>query len=436
MIDIKKRIKKILEEQSSRNSNFNKDWERYKTKKVTIFERILPRAQKINNKINHDYVGVIINTKVGHFLGNPVSISLDTDNDKSDELLRFRRYTAFDRVIVELGVQAAVFGYGCCLAYIDDKSKFDFIEVDPWNCYFDDYNKDFAFRVIPAKNENGDDIEIVEAYDKQKRYYYQKKESSLTPISEFNGSKSNVNHLFNDVPLFKFKNNKEEISETYRVRNIIEVVDKMYSDLVSELEQFRLAYIKFKGCSPTQEMIDGMIQAGAITIQEKDADVDFITKQINIAGTLEAIDKEVDNIFKFAQSYDSQKNRDGYGQLTNLGIHFLLAPLNNNCKKTIHYFKESLYKLFDFYSQTSEGSWLDPLTMNFNFTLDTPRNILEESQVQRNLEGLVSTETRLKLATFVDDPLVEIERMKEEESLKDNYDGLDKEVDVDESKEQ
>jgi len=49
MIDIEKRIKKMLEEQSSRNSNFKKDWERYKTKKVTIFERILPRAQKINN---------------------------------------------------------------------------------------------------------------------------------------------------------------------------------------------------------------------------------------------------------------------------------------------------------------------------------------------------------------------------------------------------
>ena len=53
MIDIEKRIKKMLDEQSSRNLNFNKDWERYKTKKVTIFERILPRAQKINNKIKN-----------------------------------------------------------------------------------------------------------------------------------------------------------------------------------------------------------------------------------------------------------------------------------------------------------------------------------------------------------------------------------------------
>lgn len=81
-------------------------------------------------------------------------------------------------------------------------------------------------------------------------------------------------------------------------------------------------------------------------------DVDFITKQLNIEGTLKAIETEIENIFKFSQTYDSQKSREGYGQLTNLGIHFMMAPLNNNCKKTIHYFKEALYKLFDFYSQT------------------------------------------------------------------------------------
>lgn len=102
----------------------------------------------------------------------------------------------------------------------------------------------------------------------------------------------------------------------------------------------------------------------------------------------------------------------------------MMAPLNNNCKRTIHYFKEALYQLFDFYSQTSDGKWLEPLTLNFIFTLDTPRNILEESQIQRNLEGLVSTETRLKLATFVDNPAIEIEKMQKEEEMKDEYDGL------------
>lgn len=420
MIEI---IKKMLEEQESRNKTFYEDWERYKTKNVAIFKRTLPTAQKINNKINHDYVGVIVNTKVGHFLGNPISITLDDDikNSKDVEILKFRRYTAFDRVLSELAIQAAVVGYGVCLAYIDENAKFDFIEIDPWACYF---SEDLAFRIIKDKDDKGDNIEVIEVYDKEKKYYYLKKESAITPLSEFKNNKSGINHLFNNIPLFKFKNNKEELSETYRVRNIIEVVDKMYSDLASELEQFRLAYIKFKGCVPTDEMIENMKQTGALWLEDPNMDVDFITKIVNIEGILKAIESEVENIFKFAQTYDSQKNREGYGQLTNLGIHFMMAPLNNNCKRTIHYFKEALYQLFDFYSQTSDGKWLDPLTLNFIFTLDTPRNILEESQIQRNLEGLVSTETRLKLATFVDNPAIEIEKMQKEEEMKDEYDGL------------
>lgn len=418
------KIKKMIEEQQGRNLKFLKDWERYKTKEVTIFHRQLPTAQKINNKINHDYVGVLVNTKVGHYLGNPIAISLDnSDDNKTQEITKLRRYTAFDRVLTELGIQASVMGYGVCLCYIDENGRFDLSEIDPWSVYFDE---ELCFRIIAGKNEKGDNIEVIEAYDAQKRYYFSKKESVITPISEFKGMKSNVNHLFDNIPLIKFKNNKEELSETYRVRNIIEVLDKMYSDLASELEQFRLAYIKFKGCTPDEDTIKSMQQTGAIGLPE-DSDVDFITKNLNIEGVLSAIDVEVRNVFKFAQTYDAHQTREGYGQLTNLGIHFLMAPINNNCKKTIHYFKEALYQIFTFYSQTTEGKWLDPLELSFDFTLDTPRNILEETQIQQNLIGIVSTETRLKLATFVDDIQKEIEKMEEENAMEDAY-----ERDVDE----
>lgn len=418
------KIRKMLNKQGGNCIRLQQDWERYKTKDVAIFKRKLPLPQKVNNKINHDYVGVIINTKVGHYLGNEISISFDkSDDNKSDKLTHFRRYTAFDRVLTELGIQAAVFGYGVCLAYINDTGKFDFMEIDPWTVYFDD---ELVFRIIPDMDNENKAIEIIEAYDAQKRYYFLKTGETIEPLTEYKGVKSNVNHLFDRIPLFKFKNNKEELSETYRVRNIIDVVDKMLSDLASELEQFRLAYIKFIGAEPTAEDIEKMIQTGALSIpgDNPNADVDFITKTIDINGVLEAVNTEVRNIFKFAQTYDAHGDREGYGQLTNLGIHFLMSPINNNCKKTIHYFKEALYQLFDFYSQTSDGSWLDPLELSFTFTLDTPRNILEETQIQQNLVGVVSDETRLKLATFIENPNKEIQRMEDENKEPDTYGSL------------
>lgn len=159
------KIKKMIEEQQGRNLKFLKDWERYKTKEVTIFHRQLPTAQKINNKINHDYVGVLVNTKVGHYLGNPIAISLDnSDDNKTQEITKLRRYTAFDRVLTELGIQASVMGYGVCLCYIDENGRFDLSEIDPWSVYFDE---ELCFRIIAGKNEKGDNIEVIEAYDAQ-----------------------------------------------------------------------------------------------------------------------------------------------------------------------------------------------------------------------------------------------------------------------------
>lgn len=420
------KIKKMLGDQGHRNARFAKDWERYKTADVSIFHRVLPIQQKINNRINHDYVGVLVNTKVSHYLGNEISIAFDESNDdKANKLSRFRRYTAFDRVLTELGIQAAIFGYGVCLAYIDSRGKFDFMEIDPWLAYFSD---DLCFRLISETDDEGNQYHVIEAFDEDKRYYYTLIGETVEPLKEYKGLKSDVCHLFDRVPLFKFKNNKEELSETYRVRHIINTVDKMVSDLASEIEQFRLAYIKFVGVVPTPEQIEQMLQTGAIAIpgDNPNLDVGFITKNIDIKGVLDAIDLEVKNIFKFAQTYDCHADREGYGQLTNLGIHFLMAPINGNCKKTIHYFKEALYQLFDFYSQTTDGNWLDPLEISFNFTLDTPRNILEETQIQQNLVGLVSDETRLSLATFVDDPTKELQRMEDEDKDKepDAYEGL------------
>lgn len=60
--------------------------------KITIFHRILATSQKINNRINHDFVGVIINTKIGHYLGNPLAINLDDeDGDGAKKLLEVQK---------------------------------------------------------------------------------------------------------------------------------------------------------------------------------------------------------------------------------------------------------------------------------------------------------------------------------------------------------
>lgn len=51
---------------------------------------------------------------------------------------KFRRYTAFDRVLVELEYKPEYLDMDVAQqVYIDENSKFDFIEID-LTCYFDE----------------------------------------------------------------------------------------------------------------------------------------------------------------------------------------------------------------------------------------------------------------------------------------------------------
>jgi SPP1 family phage portal protein len=330
----------------------------------------------------------------------------DEDEELTKLIKRFKRYTAFNRVLGEVGKQAAIYGYGCMLAYVDKNGEFDFIEVEPYACYIAD---DLAARrVLPCYKEEEQKTVRFEVYDEKNVYILEgASEHTLEIIEE-------KPHMFDGIPLFKVKNNKEEINEFYRVRKLIDGLDKLYSDLSSEIEQFRLAYLKFMGTEPDKEAILQMVQTGAIVLPP-DSDVDFITKAMAITEVLELIKKEEKNLFKFAMSYDPT-DVEYAGQLTNLGIFFRMSLINNNCRNTIHYFTEGLYTLFEFYSQYLEkkGIKLDPYEVDFQFTLETPRNLEEEAQIQKTLDGIVSTETRMKLASFIENPTEEKKRLDDE----------------------
>ena len=54
-------------------------------------------------------------------------------------------------------------------------------------------------------------------------------------------------------------------------------------------------------------------------------------------------------------------------------------------------------------------------TVHVDFTPNTPHNITEEIQAARDVEGIVSKETQLKILHFVEDPKAEIEKMEQEQ---------------------
>jgi len=54
--------------------------------------------------------------------------------------------------------------------------------------------------------------------------------------------------------------------------------------------------------------------------------------------------------------------------------------------------------------------------LNYVFTRNIPRNLMDEAEIAGKLSGITSKETQLSVLSFVDNPQLEIERIKQEEN--------------------
>ena len=65
---------------------------------------------------------------------------------------------------------------------------------------------------------------------------------------------------------------------------------------------------------------------------------------------------------------------------------------------------------------SDKDSWVE---VEYRFIRNIPRNIQDEAETARNLEGVVSKELQLSTLSIVDDVQTEIERMDAERELPD-----------------
>lgn len=69
-------------------------------------------------------------------------------------------------------------------------------------------------------------------------------------------------------------------------------------------------------------------------------------------------------------------------------------------------------------SGMKEDDWVK---LHYHFTPNIPSNVLEESQIAGNLDGIVSQETQLGVLSVVDNVQGEIDRIQQEENQKAEY---------------
>lgn len=424
-------IAKYVAENSDYNSQLLSDYKRAICHKdgVPIFTRNIGYTDndgsfkidpsKINRRVNNDFAGYIVHTKAAYIASIPPVIGLRenvkmSDDEKQDLLVQledFKIKNSWDNKVLTTAEMMGSTGRACWILSIDQGEEvidtinpWEIIEVIPNKLYIRNYK---------AKDFELNDVEYVDVYDKKYVMRYKDNGAGYSPEPGFPKL-----HLFNDCPVVIFKNNDRCLSDFYNVTELIDQYDRTASDLSSELEQFRLAYLVLTGVVADKKEIEKFKQTGVLNIKPSPgspADAKFITKSIDIQQTIRFLEELQDAIMRFAGSFDSTS--DAYtGNLTNFAIHFKLAPMDGKAKKSVTSMKDGMSKAFRIMQHTwnIKGVDFNYLDLMFLFTLNKPVNKWEEIKNITDAGGVVSDETLYMMCSSIDSATNEANRVKKE----------------------
>lgn len=401
-------------------------YERYKTSRVPVFDRVFDDEGKINRKLNNSFDSEIVDTKVGYFIGHPISYQIDEEQDNSE---------AFDKVVQNFNLRsdiadldaetvkvATICGYAGRLLYIDVDGEERAMLLYPWEtiAVYDRsiHELQYAMRYYTITVKEGKETKElirVEWYDRENVTFYIESRDGQGFVLDDTEPVNPKPHLFDEVPVVMFINNDEQQGDAEKVLELIDAYDRAISDVNSEIEEFRLAYMLFYGYSIDEEIIKQARKTGAfgLDVKTEGVGVEFLTKQLNDQVIENHLDRLEANILRFANSINMTDEQFA-GNASGVAIKYKLTPLENKCITLERKMTAALRQQFKILctAWAKKGINLDYINVFFGFKRNLPVNISDEADSTGKLKGMVSEKTRLSLLSFVDDVEWEIEEME------------------------
>ena len=417
----------LIEQYAEARERMIDRYERYKATEegVPVFKRRFEDENKINNKINADFMSEIVDTKTGYFAGVPIAYSLDKEKYEGNEGRYVRHYATLTDFLhtntaadldSEATKMAAIAGYCGRLAYIEAGSGIERImNVEPWEVQVI-YDKSIHEPAYAMRY-----YQLEESKTKRKYWHVEWYDNSF--VTEYRQNEKGIfievssePHLFDYIPLWAILNNEEKQGDCDKVLAAIDAIDRTLSDANSEIEQFRLAYMAMEGVEPDAETMEFAKRTGAFGMPEG-AKIYFLTKDMNDGMIENHLNRLEDYILRFAKSVNFG-DESFAGNQSGVAMRYKLQALENKCAT----FERKLTSALMYQFKVIGSSWrkrgidIEPSDIFYQFKRNFPVSWEAEAEATGKLRGQVSENTRLGLLSFVDDVEYEIDLMEQEMS--------------------
>ena len=335
------------------NAEYNRKlYKRYMavTNGLPIFDR-QPRYEEedpINNKVNNDFFGEIVDFKVGYFAGEPISYSYSTTEEAEEEtggknavdeagktLTDFITRNNMFGVDMETTKFASIYGYSGRLFYVDKEGNERVMPIHGYETIIlsdtDISEPEYAIRYYRGLDINQAETWTVDFYDSKYKTTY--KGNSLLSLEEV----ETTEHCFDYCPLQGIANNKECIGDAEKVLALIDDYDKAVSDNSNEIEAFAHAMLLVNLNVDTDEKnnpIEKAQKSGTLIVpptgtQTNNEPVKWITKNINDTFTENHLKRIEDNIYRFSRT--PNLGDESFGSASGVSLKFKLHGLETKC---------------------------------------------------------------------------------------------------------
>ena len=388
----------------------------YRTDYPIFHEKSKPKW-KPDNRIAVNFAKYIVDTMNGYFIGNPIKITVDGENESIADYVEFLdQYNDQDDNNAELSKICSIFGKGYEMYYNDEDGNVGIIYLDPMEAFmiYDDsvLRKE---RYFVRLYKDVDNVLHGSVSDEQKVRWF-------TLKGKLVWDKKEQEHYFDGVPATEYRENKECQGIFEPVMSMIDAYNKAISEKANDVDYFADAYLKIIGTLLDEDELKH-IRSDRVINFDGDAEnlmIDFLQKPDGDVTQEHLIDRLEKLIFQIAMV--ANISDENFGTSSGIAMSYKLQAMNNLRKTKKRKFTSGMnrrYKLI-FSNPGNAMQKNDWVKLHYKFTPNVPANLLEESQIAQNLSGVVSQETQLGVLSVVDNPKAEIERIdKEEEKPKD-----------------
>lgn len=400
---------------------------------VPIFQRI-PRFDEenpVNNKVNNDFFGEIVDFKTGYFAGKPAVYSYaDTVESKEDTggeeardeaskaLSDFVARNNMYDVDMDITKFAAIAGYAGRMFYHDTDGNERCMALPSYETIVlsetSIMEPKYGIRYYRTVGLGGEEIWKAEFDDGKTIRFYEGFAGGLTEKPE-----KAMPNLFGFCAIQGIPNNSEMLGDVEKVMELIDAYDRTVSDENNEIDSFANAYMAFENVEMDDEEIRKGQRTGAFqyfSSGNQPGSIHFITKDINDAFVEHHLERLEENIYRFSKT-PNMADENFSQNASGVAMKFKLTGLEAKCGM----FQAKMITAGVYMFKLLAGCWAkkripcDPLQCYITFKRNFPVDLQNEAQA---VSAIISSGMPKRIAfsqySFVDD-VEEVMQLIEEE---------------------